>query len=143
MRPNKNCTSRRCFTSSVRAIGSSFQLAITAPQLDLTGYGTATAQSCPLPHHLRPVSVLYLATVLSTTPHHNCHHQHHPTPPHSTITLPSPQNSSFYSHSTPPLPQSSSTTPPQHISSASLRLSISVSTPFPHTPPIFFRNCVV
>lgn len=61
-RPNKNCTSRRYFTSSVRAIGSSFQLAITAPQLDFTGYGTATAQSWPKPSLLKPVVTLILAT---------------------------------------------------------------------------------
>lgn len=41
----KNCICRRYFTSSVRDIGSSFQLAITAPQINFIGYGTATAQS--------------------------------------------------------------------------------------------------
>lgn len=41
----KNCICRRYFTSSVRGIGSSFQLAITAPQINFIGYGTATAQS--------------------------------------------------------------------------------------------------
>lgn len=41
----KNCICRRYFTSPVRGIGSSFQLAITAPQIYFIGYGTATAQS--------------------------------------------------------------------------------------------------
>ena len=36
--------SPRYFTWSLRDIGKSFQLAITAPRLDLTGYGTTTAQ---------------------------------------------------------------------------------------------------
>ena len=39
--------SPRYFTWSLRDIGKSFQLAITAPRLDLTGYGTTTAQGCP------------------------------------------------------------------------------------------------
>lgn len=43
----KNCICRRYFTSPVRGIGSSFQLAITAPQIYFIGYGTATAQSQP------------------------------------------------------------------------------------------------
>ena len=33
------------FKSQKRGIGYSFQLAITAPPLNVTGYGTATAQS--------------------------------------------------------------------------------------------------
>ena len=37
--------SRLYFKSSMRDIGKSFQLAITAPRLDLIGYGTTTAQS--------------------------------------------------------------------------------------------------
>ena len=37
--------SRRFFTSSLRGIGESFQLAITTPRLGLIGCGTATAQS--------------------------------------------------------------------------------------------------
>lgn len=41
----KNCIRQRYFTPSVRGIGSSFQLAITAPQINFIGYGTATAQS--------------------------------------------------------------------------------------------------
>ena len=40
----KNCTSRPVGTS-VRGIGSSFQLAITTSRYDLIDYGTATAQS--------------------------------------------------------------------------------------------------
>ena len=38
--------SPRYFTWSLRDIGKSFQLAITAPRLNLTGYGTTTAQGC-------------------------------------------------------------------------------------------------
>lgn len=85
-RPNKNCTSRRCFTSSVRAIGSSFQLAITAPQSDLTGYGTATAQSCPTTTASRQyprLSLLpsspphpYARSASCTTPRHLRLHHH-------------------------------------------------------------------
>ena len=37
--------SRLYFKSSMRDIGKSFQQAITAPRLDLIGYGTTTAQS--------------------------------------------------------------------------------------------------
>ena len=40
-----NCARRPCFRASARGIGYSFQLAITTPRIDLTGYGTATAQS--------------------------------------------------------------------------------------------------
>ena len=39
-----NWTCRRYFTSSVQGIGISFQLAITTPRINLTGYGTAAAQ---------------------------------------------------------------------------------------------------
>ena len=40
-----NCARRPCFRASARGIGYSFQLAITTPQMNLIGYGTATAQS--------------------------------------------------------------------------------------------------
>ena len=40
-----NCTCGPYFRSPVRGIGSSFQLAITTPRINLIGYGTATAQS--------------------------------------------------------------------------------------------------
>ncbi|KAL5107338.1 hypothetical protein TcWFU_001323 [Taenia crassiceps] len=133
---------RRCFTSSVRAIGSSFQLAITAPQLDLTGYGTATAQSCPLPHHLRPPSTSHLATTLFTTPHHTASAT-------TSITLHNPlfhqctafDTNAFFLltlHTSPT--NLSPTTSTNLISSASLLLSISTSTStststFNPTPP--------
>nr|CDS23083.1 hypothetical protein EgrG_000037700 [Echinococcus granulosus] len=70
VRPTKNCTSRRCFTSSVRAIGS-----------NLTGYGTATAQSCPRHHRLKAVSTPHLDTAHFTTTYRILHHQHRTTPP--------------------------------------------------------------
>ena len=47
----KNCESRPYFRSTPRGIGYSFQLAITAPRLNLIGYGTATAQSWPILGH--------------------------------------------------------------------------------------------
>ena len=37
-----------CFRTTPGGIGYSFQLAITAPRMDLIGYGIATAQSCCL-----------------------------------------------------------------------------------------------
>ena len=47
--------SPRYFTWSLRDIGKSFQLAITAPRLDLTGYGTTTAQG----YHKNPLLDFY------------------------------------------------------------------------------------
>lgn len=41
----KDCLSRWYFTSAGRGIGKSFQLAITAPRINLIGYGIAHAQS--------------------------------------------------------------------------------------------------
>jgi len=45
LRAFKNCRCRRCFTSSRRGIGKSFQLAIITPRETLIGYDIATAQS--------------------------------------------------------------------------------------------------
>ena len=42
----RNCVSQQCFMAKARAIGYSFQLAITAPLYSITGYCIATAQSC-------------------------------------------------------------------------------------------------
>ena len=41
----KNCKGRPYFKSFLRGIGKSFQSAITAPRVNLTCYGNATAQS--------------------------------------------------------------------------------------------------
>ena len=129
----------------MRAIGSSFQLAITAPQLDLTGYGTATAQSCPrspLPHaclHHTPCSFsshsAKMSLLLTNAFLPRIDNNFTPTSPHLLASYCSLFCTLPLLHFT-----SSSYSPPLIISSISPSLSYwllhySLLSPRPHPPP--------
>ena len=62
------------FQAVLRGIGKSFQSAITAPRMNLTGYGNATAQSCHPKVIVNNLTQPIIASIWYRITSVNCHY---------------------------------------------------------------------